>query len=78
MVSTVAGPVFCFPFEGFDGQAMRGVAWEQVPLVASNRIGKEEMSSGHITFYGGSFISGPTGDIRAQVCGFLFKYIFSP
>ena len=37
---------------------------QQVPLVASNRIGKELMN----TFYGGSFIAGPTGEIRAQVC----------
>ena len=34
-----------------------------MPLVASNRIGKEIMN----TFYGGSFIAGPTGEIRAQV-----------
>jgi len=32
--------------------------------VASNRVGKELMN----TFYGGSFIAGPTGEIRAQVC----------
>lgn len=31
--------------------------------MASNRIGKEIMN----TFYGGSFIAGPTGEIRAQV-----------
>ena len=35
----------------------------QVPLVASNRVGKELMN----TFFGGSFIAGPTGDIRVQV-----------
>ena len=34
-----------------------------MPLVASNRVGKELMN----TFYGGSFIAGPTGDIRVQV-----------
>ena len=34
-----------------------------MPLVASNRIGKEILN----TFYGGSFIAGPTGEIRAQV-----------
>ena len=34
-----------------------------MPLVASNRIGKELMN----TFYGGSFIAGPTGDIKVQV-----------
>ncbi len=38
----------------------------QVPLVASNRIGEEKAESGSITFYGGSFIAGPTGEIKAQ------------
>ncbi|CAI0544209.1 unnamed protein product [Linum tenue] len=38
-----------------------------VPLVASNRIGKELIQTEHgkseITFYGNSFIAGPTGEI---------------
>lgn len=38
-----------------------------VPLVASNRIGKEVIETEHgpsqITFYGNSFIAGPTGEI---------------
>ncbi|CAI9781424.1 unnamed protein product [Fraxinus pennsylvanica] len=38
-----------------------------VPLVASNRIGKEIIQTEHgkseITFYGNSFIAGPTGEI---------------
>ncbi|KAG5024820.1 hypothetical protein JHK86_020734 [Glycine max] len=38
-----------------------------VPLVASNRIGKEIIETEHgkseITFYGNSFIAGPTGEI---------------
>lgn len=38
-----------------------------VPLVASNRIGKEVIETDHgpsdITFYGNSFIAGPTGEI---------------
>ncbi|GLU19172.1 hypothetical protein SLE2022_354350 [Rubroshorea leprosula] len=38
-----------------------------VPLVASNRIGKEIIKTEHgkseITFYGNSFIAGPTGEI---------------
>ncbi|EIE19286.1 putative carbon-nitrogen family hydrolase putative [Coccomyxa subellipsoidea C-169] len=38
-----------------------------VPLVASNRIGEEKAESGSITFYGGSFIAGPTGEIKAQI-----------
>ncbi|CAM8970580.1 unnamed protein product [Rhodiola kirilowii] len=41
-----------------------------VPLVASNRIGKEVIQTGHgdseITFYGNSFIAGPTGEIVAS------------
>ncbi|KAJ4969623.1 hypothetical protein NE237_002722 [Protea cynaroides] len=40
-----------------------------VPLVASNRIGKEIITTEHgdsaITFYGNSFIAGPTGEIMA-------------
>ncbi|KAH7655977.1 N-carbamoylputrescine amidase protein [Dioscorea alata] len=40
-----------------------------VPLVASNRIGKETIKTEHgdssITFYGNSFITGPTGEILA-------------
>ncbi|PON65441.1 Carbon-nitrogen hydrolase [Parasponia andersonii] len=40
-----------------------------VPLVASNRIGKEIIETEHgkseITFYGNSFIAGPTGEIVA-------------
>ncbi|KAL4574307.1 hypothetical protein LXL04_021136 [Taraxacum kok-saghyz] len=38
-----------------------------VPLVASNRVGKEVIKTEHgdssITFYGNSFIAGPTGEI---------------
>lgn len=37
-----------------------------VPLVASNRIGREEGESCAITFYGGSFIAGPTGELIVQ------------
>ncbi|CAL5426293.1 unnamed protein product [Camellia sinensis] len=41
-----------------------------VPLVASNRIGKEIIKTEHgnseITFYGNSFIAGPTGEIVAS------------
>ncbi|URE13432.1 Carbon-nitrogen hydrolase [Musa troglodytarum] len=40
-----------------------------VPLVASNRIGKETIETEHgnstITFYGNSFIAGPTGELVA-------------
>jgi len=38
-----------------------------VPLVASNRIGKEKGQAGEMTFYGSSFIAGPTGDIVAEL-----------
>ncbi|XP_073134426.1 N-carbamoylputrescine amidase isoform X2 [Henckelia pumila] len=38
-----------------------------VPLVASNRVGKEKIETEHgkseITFYGNSFIAGPTGEL---------------
>ncbi|KAL9676943.1 hypothetical protein QQ045_005165 [Rhodiola kirilowii] len=41
-----------------------------VPLVASNRIGKEVIQTEHgdseITFYGNSFIAGPAGEIVAS------------
>ncbi|HYH39217.1 MAG TPA: N-carbamoylputrescine amidase [Azospirillum sp.] len=37
-----------------------------VPLVASNRVGREEAESCGITFYGSSFIAGPTGELVAQ------------
>lgn len=38
-----------------------------VPIMASNRIGVETFEQSQITFYGGSFIAGPTGEILAQV-----------
>jgi N-carbamoylputrescine amidase len=38
-----------------------------VPLVASNRIGVEKGRSGEMTFYGSSFIAGPTGEIVAEL-----------
>lgn len=38
-----------------------------VPLVASNRIGKEKGQAGEMTFYGSSFIAGPTGEIMAEL-----------
>src|SRR5262249_29198263 len=36
-----------------------------MPLVASNRIGREPGESCSMSFYGNSFIAGPTGDILA-------------
>lgn len=40
-----------------------------VPVIASNRIGREEFENSHITFYGGSFILGTKGEVCAQVGG---------
>jgi N-carbamoylputrescine amidase len=37
-----------------------------MPLIASNRIGREEGSSSAITFYGSSFIAGPQGEKVAE------------
>ncbi|MDZ4870092.1 MAG: nitrilase-related carbon-nitrogen hydrolase, partial [Alphaproteobacteria bacterium] len=37
-----------------------------VPLIASNRIGREVGETCEITFYGTSFIAGPTGEILAE------------
>lgn len=42
-------------------------------MVASNRIGTEVFEQSEITFYGGSFIAGPTGEIVAQVCACVCK-----
>ncbi|MFN9544785.1 MAG: nitrilase-related carbon-nitrogen hydrolase, partial [Alphaproteobacteria bacterium] len=36
------------------------------PLIASNRIGREVGESCEITFYGTSFIAGPTGEVLAE------------
>jgi hypothetical protein len=38
-----------------------------VPLIASNRIGTEKGATGEMTFYGTSFIAGPTGEIVADL-----------
>ncbi|WP_448189802.1 N-carbamoylputrescine amidase [Azospirillum sp. sgz301742] len=37
-----------------------------MPLIASNRVGREEAENCGITFYGSSFIAGPHGEIVAQ------------
>ena len=41
----------------------------QVPVVVSNRIGTEQLPGGcvSLTFYGGSFIASPKGEVVAQV-----------
>jgi N-carbamoylputrescine amidase len=38
-----------------------------MPLVASNRIGKERGQAGEMNFYGSSFIAGPTGEMVAEL-----------
>ena len=48
-------------------RTMQGhAAANMVPLVASNRIGREEGEKASITFYGASFIAGPTGEKVAE------------
>lgn len=37
-----------------------------VPVIASNRIGKETQDQSAIDFYGASFIAGPTGEVLAE------------
>ena len=37
-----------------------------MPLVAANRIGREQGETAAITFYGSSFIAGPTGNLAAE------------
>ncbi|MEE0954943.1 MAG: N-carbamoylputrescine amidase [Eubacterium sp.] len=37
-----------------------------MPLVASNRVGKEVQDDSEMTFYGSSFIAGPTGELAAE------------
>jgi N-carbamoylputrescine amidase len=38
-----------------------------LPLAASNRVGVERGRAGEITFYGSSFVVGPTGEIVAEL-----------
>lgn len=53
--------------EGHWRRTMQGhAAANMVPLIASNRIGKETGKSCSVTFYGGSFIADETGEITAQ------------
>ncbi|MNR52383.1 hypothetical protein D3C85_1722250 [compost metagenome] len=43
---------------------MRGhAACNLMPVIASNRIGKEEDEDSSINFYGSSFIAGPQGNL---------------
>lgn len=48
-------------------RTMQGhAAANMMPLVASNRIGTELADGSRVTFYGSSFIAGPTGDLLAR------------
>jgi len=49
-------------------RVMQGhAAANYVPLAASNRVGLERGRAGELKFYGSSFISGPTGEIVAEL-----------
>jgi N-carbamoylputrescine amidase len=60
------------PDPGYDSQphwetVMRGhAAANIVPLAASNRIGREVQEGREVTFYGSSFLAGPTGEVVAR------------
>jgi N-carbamoylputrescine amidase len=48
-------------------RTMQGhAAANMMPLVASNRIGTEPAGDGEVTFYGSSFVAGPTGELLAR------------
>ncbi|MGL5008800.1 MAG: nitrilase-related carbon-nitrogen hydrolase, partial [Paracoccaceae bacterium] len=48
-------------------RTMQGhAAANMVPLVASNRVGREVIGKSEITFYGGSFIADATGAMVAE------------
>ena len=57
---------------GWDSQphwetVMRGHAGANLmPLVASNRIGREPQGGREVAFYGSSFVAGPTGELLAK------------
>jgi len=44
------------------GQAAANI----VPIIVANRVGKESIKGSSVTFYGSSFIAGPTGEILAE------------
>jgi N-carbamoylputrescine amidase len=54
--------------QGHWRRVMQGhAAANYVPLVAANRVGVEPGEAGGLTFYGSSFIAGPTGEILAEL-----------
>jgi N-carbamoylputrescine amidase len=49
-------------------RVMQGhAAANYIPLAASNRVGVERGQAGEMTFYGSSFVAGPTGEILAEL-----------
>ncbi len=49
-------------------RVMQGhAAANYIPLAASNRVGVERGQASEMTFYGSSFIAGPTGEISAEL-----------
>ncbi|HEX3487345.1 MAG TPA: N-carbamoylputrescine amidase [Micropepsaceae bacterium] len=49
-------------------RVMQGhAAANYIPLVAANRVGTERGDAAELTFYGSSFIAGPTGEILAEL-----------
>ena len=49
-------------------RVMQGhAASNYVPLAASNRVGTEKGHAGELTFYGSSFVAGPTGEIVTEL-----------
>src|SRR5438309_11259179 len=49
-------------------RVMQGhAAANYVPIVAANRIGAERGQTGELSFYGSSFVAGPTGEIIAEL-----------
>jgi N-carbamoylputrescine amidase len=49
-------------------RVMQGhAAANYTPLAASNRVGVEPGRAGALTFYGSSFVAGPTGEILAEL-----------
>ncbi|HYM17326.1 MAG TPA: N-carbamoylputrescine amidase [Micropepsaceae bacterium] len=49
-------------------RVMQGhAAANYVPVVAANRVGIEKGQASELTFYGSSFIAGPTGEIVAEL-----------
>lgn len=80
VMALLGAEILCYPSaigsepqdSNYDSQAhwqrvMQGhAAANMLPVVASNRIGVEQLAGSAITFYGGSFITDETGALLAQ------------